>query len=160
YAAVNELLGFAAAAGEHEIVGLASLGEPTYVDAIRGELVDLKEDGSVELNAALFSFLSQPTLVSEKLASLLGGPPRQLGAPIGQREVDLARSASAVGEEAVLRAARFAKKLTGERKLAMAGALAHRAAADGRLLREGLFDDIWIQPAGGDAGGAIGAALD
>src|SRR5262249_42138833 len=146
--------------GEYKMMGLAPYGEPRYKDVILEHLVDLKEDGSVELNLEYFAFLAQPTMTNEKFAALFGGPARKPDAWLTQREMDLAKSIQVVTEEAILRTARHAKKLTGASKLCLAGGVALNCVANGRLLREGPFDDIWIQPAAGDAGCALGAALD
>jgi carbamoyltransferase len=160
YSAFTQFTGFEVNEGEYKMMGLAPYGEPTYVDTILAHLVDLKDDGSVELNLDYFAFLSEPTMTNERFAQLFGGPARASGALITQREMDLARSIQVVTEEAVLRMARYAKKVTGERYLCMAGGVALNCVANGRLLREGPFEDIWIQPAAGDAGAALGAALD
>ena len=160
YSAFTQFTGFEVNEGEYKMMGLAPYGEPKYVDTILTHLVDLKDDGSVELNLEYFAFLSEPTMTNGRFAQLFGGPARASGALITQREMDLARSIQVVTEEAVLRMARYAKNVTGERYLCMAGGVALNCVANGRLLREGPFEDIWIQPAAGDAGAALGAALD
>lgn len=160
YSAFTQFTGFKANDGEYKMMGLAPYGEPKYVDKILNDLVELKTDGSVQLNLEYFSFLSDPTMTNQKFADLFGGPARRPESRISQREMDLARSIQAVTEEAVLRMARHAHTLTGEKHLCMAGGVALNCVANGRLLREGPFEDIWIQPAAGDAGGALGAALD
>ncbi len=160
YSAFTQFTGFKVNSGEYKMMGLAPYGEPRYVDVIRDNLVDLKEDGSVELNLEYFAFLSQPTMTNDKFAKLFGGPARKPDGWLTQREMDLAKSIQVVTEEVMIRTARYAKKLTGEKRLCMAGGVALNCVANGRLLREGVFDDLWIQPAAGDAGCALGAALD
>jgi carbamoyltransferase len=140
-------------------MGLAPYGEPRYADAIRRELIDLRDDGSFRLNLDYFGYLDSLRMTNERFEDLFGGPPRQPETPITQRERDLARSIQVVTEEAVLRLARHAREATGKRHLCLAGGVALNCVANGLLLREGLFDDLWIQPAAGDAGGALGAAL-
>ena len=161
YAAFTQFTGFKVNSGEYKMMGLAPYGEPQYVEAILDHLVDLKKDGSVQLNLEYFAFLHQPAMTNEKFAALFGGPARAPESRITRRERDLARSIQVVTEEAVLRMARHAYEVTeGEQVLCLAGGVALNCVANGRLLREGPFDDIWIQPAAGDAGGALGAALD
>jgi carbamoyltransferase len=160
YSAFTQFTGFKVNSGEYKMMGLAPYGEAKYVDVILDKLVDLKEDGSVELNMEYFAFLSQPTMTNEKFAALFGGPARKTDGWLTQREMDIAKSIQVVTEEALLRTARYAHQLTGEKKLVMAGGVALNCVANGRLLREGPFEDIWIQPAAGDAGCALGAALD
>lgn len=160
YSAFTQFIGFEVNEGEYKLMGLAPYGEPAYVETILKHLVDLKEDGSVELNMDYFAFLSEPTMTNGRFAELFGGPARAPESRITRREVDLARSIQVVTEEAILRMAKHAHRLTGERYLCLAGGVALNCVANGRLLREGPFDDIWIQPAAGDAGGALGAALD
>jgi carbamoyltransferase len=160
YSAFTQFTGFKVNDGEYKMMGLAPYGEPKYVDTIRHHLVDLKPDGSVQLNLDYFAFLSEPTMTNHKFAELFGGPARKPESRITQREMDLARSIQVVTEEAILRMAQHARGLTGERNLCLAGGVALNCVANGRLLREGPFDRLWIQPAAGDAGGALGAALD
>jgi carbamoyltransferase len=160
YSAFTQFTGFEVNEGEYKMMGLAPYGEPKYVDTILKHLVDLKEDGSVELNLDYFAFLAEPRMTNERFDELFGGPPRKRDSWITQRERDLARSIQVVTEEAVLRMGRYAHALTGEKNLCMAGGVALNCVANGRLLREGPFADVWIQPAAGDAGGALGAALD
>ncbi len=160
YSAFTQFTGFQVNEGEYKLMGLAPYGEPRYVDTILKQLVELKDDGSVELNLEYFAFLSGSTMTNQRFADLFGGPPRSAESPITRREMDLARSIQVVIEEAILRMARHAHTLTGARHLCMAGGVALNCVANGRLHREGPFDDIWIQPAAGDAGGALGAALD
>ena len=160
YSAFTQFTGFKVNSGEYKMMGLAPYGEAKYVDVILDNLVSLKDDGSVELNLEYFAFLSQPTMTNDKFAALFGGPARKTDGWLTQREMDIAKSIQVVTEEAMLRTARYAQKLTGEKKLVMAGGVALNCVANGRLLREGPFEDIWIQPAAGDAGCALGAALD
>lgn len=160
YSAFTQFTGFKVNSGEYKMMGLAPYGEPKYVDLIYDRLIDLKSDGSVELNLDYFAYLSEPRTTNEKFAELFGGPPRAPESMITEREMDIARSIQAVTEEAILRMARYAHNLTGEKNLCLAGGVALNCVANGRLLREGPFEDIWIQPAAGDAGGALGAALD
>ena len=160
YSAFTQFTGFKVNEGEYKMMGLAPYGEPKYVDTILKNLVDLKEDGSLELNLEYFAFLSEPTMTKPRFGDLFDGPARAPESVITQREMDIARSIQVVTEEAILRMARHAHTLTGEKYLCMAGGVALNCVANGRLLREGPFEDIWIQPAAGDAGAALGAALD
>lgn len=160
YSAFTQFTGFKVNEGEYKMMGLAPYGEPKYVATILKHLVDLKEDGSLELNLEYFAFLSEPTMTRPRFGDLFGGPGRKPESVITQREMDIARSIQVVTEEAILRMARHAHTLTGEKYLCMAGGVALNCVANGRLIREGPFEDIWIQPAAGDAGAALGAALD
>jgi carbamoyltransferase len=160
YSAFTQFTGFKVNSGEYKMMGLAPYGEPIYVDRILKNVCDLKEDGSVELNMEYFAFLSQPTMTNDKFAALFDGPARKPDAWLTQREMDIARSIQVITEEALLRTARYVHQLTGEKRLCLAGGVALNCVANGRLLREGPFEDIWIQPAAGDAGCALGAALD
>jgi carbamoyltransferase len=159
YSAFTYFTGFRVNSGEYKLMGLAPYGEPRYVDRIRDNLVDLREDGSFRLNLEYFGYLDGLTMTNDRFAALFDGPPRRAETEITQREMDLARSIQVVTEEIVLRMARHARELTGERHLCMAGGVALNCVANGRLLREGPFENLWIQPAAGDAGGALGAAL-
>ncbi len=159
YSAFTYFTGFKVNSGEYKLMGLAPYGEPKYVQRILDELIDLREDGSFKLNLKYFNFLHGLTMTNARFARLFDGPPRKPEAPLTTREMDLARSIQQVLEEIVLRMARFAKKETGARYLCLAGGVALNCVANGSLLRSGLFDDLWIQPAAGDAGGALGAAL-
>jgi carbamoyltransferase len=159
YSAFTYFTGFKVNSGEYKLMGLAPYGEPTYVRAILDTLVDLKEDGSFRLNMDYFGYLDGLTMTNERFSALFGGPPRRAEGEITQREMNLARSIQAVTEEIVLRMARDAHRRTGESCLCLAGGVALNCVANGRLLREGPFRDLWIQPAAGDAGGALGAAL-
>lgn len=160
YSAFTQFTGFKVNEGEYKMMGLAPYGEPKYVETILEHLVDLKQDGSLELNLKYFAFLSEPTMTSPRFCDLFGGPARPPESVITQREMDIARSIQVVTEEAILRMARYAHTLTGEKYLCLSGGVALNCVANGRLVREGPFEDIWIQPAAGDAGAALGAALD
>jgi carbamoyltransferase len=159
YSAFTYFTGFKVNSGEYKVMGLAPYGKPTYVDRILSHLLDLKEDGSFKLNMDYFNYCQGLTMTNQKFAELFGGPPRRPEAPLTQREMDLAASIQKVTEEVVMRLARHVHRQTGEKNLVLAGGVALNCVANGRLLREGPFDEIWIQPAAGDAGGALGAAL-
>jgi len=160
YSAFIYYLGFKVNDGEYKVMGLAPYGEPVYADRIFDRLIDLKEDGSFRLDMRYFNYCTGLTMTNDAFAEIFDGVPRRHpDAPLEQRDMDLARSVQAVTEEIVLRLARTLQRQTGEKRLVMAGGVALNCVANGRLLREGPFDDIWIQPAAGDAGGAIGAAL-
>jgi carbamoyltransferase len=159
YSAFTYYTGFKVNSGEYKVMGLAPYGEPKYVDLILRELVDLKEDGSFTLNTRYFGYLDGLTMTSPAFDALFGGPPRTPETRLTQREMDLARSVQVVCEEIVLRMARTLHRLTGLDDLCMAGGVALNCVANGRVLREGPFRRLWIQPAAGDAGGALGAAL-
>jgi carbamoyltransferase len=160
YSAFTQFTGFKVNSGEYKMMGLAPYGEPKYVRQILDNLVDLKDDGSVELNMKYFGFLQGMQMTNNDFAELFDGPPRKPDSRITRRETDLARSIQEVTEEALLRMARTAHQLTGEDRLCLAGGVALNCVANGRILREGPFRDIWIQPAAGDAGASLGAALD
>jgi carbamoyltransferase len=159
YSAFTYYTGFKVNSGEYKVMGLAPYGEPKYVDLILSELMDLKEDGSYRLNMDYFNYCVGLTMTNGKFDRLFGGPPRKPESKLTQKEMDLARSIQVVTEEVMLRTARHIHRVTGERALCLAGGVALNCVGNGRILREGPFDDIWIQPAAGDAGGAIGAAL-
>jgi carbamoyltransferase len=159
YSAFTNYCGFRINSGEYKLMGLAPYGEPTQREAILGELLDLKADGSFWMNLDYFNFLRGTTMTNERFHRLFGGPPRRPEDPIQQRHMDVARSIQAVTEEVVLRLARHAREITGEKDLCLAGGVALNCVANGRLLRDRIFDRIWIQPAASDAGGALGAAL-
>lgn len=159
YSAFTYFTGFRVNEGEYKVMGLAPYGEPRWVDAILDEIVDLRDDGSFTMDPSFFRYVTGLRMTSPRFDRLFGGPPRREDDPITQREMDLAASVQKVVEEIVLRMARTARDVTGESRLCMAGGVALNAVANGRLLREGTFDEIWIQPAAGDAGGALGAAL-
>jgi carbamoyltransferase len=159
YSAFTGYCGFRVNSGEYKLMGLAPYGEPRYADLIRTELLDLKDDGSFWLNLDYFAFLHGTTMTNARFHRLFGGPPRRPEDPLEPRHMDLARSVQVVTEEVLLRLARHARELTGLPHLCLAGGVALNCVANGRLLREGPFERLWIQPAAGDAGGALGAAL-
>ncbi len=159
YSAFTYFTGFRVNSGEYKLMGLAPYGEPSYVEVIKENLIDIRGDGSFRLNMDYFSYLDDLRMTNEKFSNLFGGPARQPETEISQREMDLARSIQVVTEEIVLKVAQHAFNLTGEKYLCLAGGVALNCVANGRVLREGPFEDIWIQPAAGDAGGALGAAL-
>ena len=159
YSAFTYFTGFEVLDGEYKMMGLAPYGEPRYVDRIREHLVDVREDGSFRLNLRFFGYLDTLAMTNRRFEELFDGPPRTPGSPITRREADLAASCQLVLEEILLKIARHAVALTGQSSLCLAGGVALNCVANGRLLREGPFEDLWIQPAAGDAGGALGAAL-
>jgi carbamoyltransferase len=159
YSAFTYFTGFKVNSAEYKVMGLAPYGEPKYVDAILTELMDLKADGSFRMNMDYFDYCAGLTMTSPKLARLFDGPPRAAEGEMTQREMDLARSVQVVTEEAVLRMARHAHAVTGLPNICLAGGVALNCVANGRLMREGPYRNLWIQPAAGDAGGALGAAL-
>ena len=158
YSAFTYAAGFKVNSGEYKLMGLAPYGEPRYVRAILDELIDLKEDGSFHMDLSFFDYCAGLRMTSPRFDTLFGGPPRAPEAEVTQREMDLARSIQDVTEEIVLRMARHVRRETGEARLCLAGGVALNCVANGKLLRAGVFDDLWIQPAAGDAGGALGAA--
>ncbi len=159
YSAFTYYLGFRVNSGEYKVMGLAPYGEPRFRDLILAELIDLKPDGSLRLNLKYFNFLAGLTMTNRRFAALFEGPRRQPEMALTQRHMDVARSLQAVVEEAMLRMARHAHALTKSSNLCLAGGVALNCVSNGRILREGPFEKIWIQPAAGDAGGALGAAL-
>ncbi|HXU46927.1 MAG TPA: carbamoyltransferase [Thermoanaerobaculia bacterium] len=159
YSAFTYFTGFKVNSGEYKLMGLAPYGEGIYADVIRRELIDLRDDGSFRLNMEYFGYLDGLAMTNDRFAKLFGGPARAPESRITRREMDLARSIQDVTEEVVLRLARHTRELTGKRNLCLAGGVALNCVANGVLLRTGIFDDLWIQPAAGDAGGALGAAL-
>jgi carbamoyltransferase len=159
YSAFTYFTGFKVNSAEYKVMGLAPYGEPRYVQTILDNLIDLKEDGSFRMNMKYFDYCSGLKMTGEKMDALFDGPPRKPESKLTQREMDLARSLQEVTEEIMLRAVRHVHKVTGEKNLVLAGGVALNCVGNGRVLREGPFDDIWIQPAAGDAGGALGAAL-
>ncbi len=158
YSAFTYFTGFKVNSGEYKVMGLAPYGEPKYVKKIYDHLIDLREDGSFKMNMEYFNYCAGLTMTNSKFEELFDGPPREPETKLTQREMDLARSVQEVTEDIMLRMARHVKKVTGERNLCLAGGVALNCVANGKLLREKIFDDIWIQPAAGDAGGALGAA--
>ncbi|MEP6518818.1 carbamoyltransferase family protein [Microcoleus vaginatus] len=159
YSAFTYYTGFKVNSGEYKLMGLAPYGEPKYVDKILNYLIDLKDDGTFRLNMDYFNYTVGLTMTNKKFDELFEGPPRQAEGKLTQREMDIAASIQVVTEEVVLRLCRTVKKELNVDYLCMAGGVALNCVANGRLLREGIFKDIWIQPAAGDAGGALGAAL-
>ncbi len=159
YSAFTYFTGFRVNSGEYKVMGLAPYGKPIYADLIREHLIHLLPDGSFRLDLSYFGFLDSMVMTNQRFADLFGGPPRAQESPITRREMDLAASVQQVTEEVVLATARHAREVTGLDKLVLAGGVALNCVANGLLQREGIFDQIWIQPAAGDAGGALGAAL-
>lgn len=159
YSAFTYFCGFRVNSGEYKLMGLAPYGEPKYVDLILKELVDLKPDGSCRLNQKYFNYCQGLRMTNRRFDRLFGGRPRRPESPLTQREMDLAASVQKVTEEAMLRAGRHVHEQTGMKDLCLAGGVALNCVANGRLLREGPYERIWVQPAAGDAGGALGVAL-
>jgi carbamoyltransferase len=159
YSAFTYFCGFRVNSGEYKLMGLAPYGDPLYVDVILKELIDLKEDGSFKLNMDYFTYPVGLRMTGRRFEQLFGGPARLAEGPLTQREMDLARSVQVVTEEAMLRLARHVHRESGEKNLCLAGGVALNCVANGRIQREGPFERIWVQPAAGDAGGALGAAL-
>jgi carbamoyltransferase len=159
YSAFTYYCGFKVNSGEYKLMGLAPYGEPTFTERILEHLVDLKDDGSLRLNQRYFNYCQGLTMINRRFEGLLGAPRRRPESPLDQHFMDVAASVQKVTEEVVLRAARHVHEQTGQRNLCLAGGVALNCVANGRLLREGPFDSIWIQPAAGDAGGALGTAL-
>ena len=159
YSAFTYYTGFKVNSGEYKVMGLAPYGEPKYVDLIRDHLAEVRDDGSIRMNHECFSYSQGLRMTNSAFDRVFGGKPRRPESKITQREMDLARSIQVITEEAMLKMARFVHKETGMKRLCLAGGVALNCVANGRLLREGPFEDIWIQPAAGDAGGAIGIAL-
>ncbi len=159
YSAFTYFAGFKVNSGEYKLMGLAPYGEPKYVELMLNEIIDLKDDGSFKLNTRYFNYLSGLTMTSRAMDKLFGGAPRRPETPLTQREMDIARSCQVVTEEVMLRIARTVHRETKLKNLCMAGGVALNCVGNGRILREGPFENIWIQPAAGDAGGALGVAL-
>ncbi len=159
YSAFTYYLGFKVNSGEYKMMGLAPYGEPRYKDLILSELIDLKKDGSFRMNMAYFNYCVGLTMISRKFHRLFGGPPRRPESKITRRHMDVAASIQKVCEEIMMRMAQHVYEVTHQKNLCLAGGVALNCVANGRILREGPFERIWIQPAAGDAGGALGAAL-
>ena len=159
YSAFTYFTGFRVNSGEYKVMGLAPYGEPKYVRAIKDHLLEIGDDGSLWMNMEYFTYPHGLRMTGSGFESLFGGPARQPEAPLTQREMDLARSVQEITEEVMLKMARFARRETGLRDLCLAGGVALNCVGNGHILRERIFDDIWIQPAAGDAGGALGVAL-
>lgn len=159
YSAFTYYTGFKVNSGEYKVMGLAPYGEPKYVDLIMNELIDLKEDGSFRMNMKYFNYCVGLTMTNRKFDKLFGGPARKPESQVTQKEMDLARSVQDVTEEIMMRMARHVHQQTGQKNLVLAGGCALNCVANGKILQEGPFEKIWIQPAAGDAGGALGSAL-
>jgi carbamoyltransferase len=159
YSAITYYIGFKVNSGEYKVMGLAPYGVPRYAQVIKDHLIDIKEDGSFSLDMSYFNYCTGLTMTNKKFDELFGGPPRMPESELTQREMDLAASVQAVTEEVVIKLAKGIAKSTGEKNLCLAGGVALNCVANGKLLRERVFENIWIQPAAGDAGGAVGAAL-
>ncbi len=159
YTAFTYYTGFKVNSGEYKLMGLAPYGEPRYADLILDHLIDLKDDGTFHLDMDYFNFAKGLTMTTARFDELFQGPPRKPEDPVTQKDMDIARSIQAVTEEVVLRLGKTVHRELGEDKLCLAGGVALNCVANGRLLKEGPFKEIWIQPASGDAGGAVGAAL-
>ncbi len=159
YSAFTYFCGFKVNSGEYKLMGLAPYGRPEYAGVIREKLLDLREDGSLRMDMDYFRYCQGRTMTGPKFDRLFGGPARKPEGPITQREMDLAASVQAVTEEVMLGMARFAHEQTGQRNLCLAGGVALNCVGNGRILREGPFEKVWVQPAAGDAGGALGVAL-
>jgi len=159
YSAFTYYCGFKVNSGEYKLMGLAPYGQPRYVDRIVGTMVEVEDDGSIWMDMSYFNYCQGLTMTSEKFHRAFGGPPRPPESPITEREMDLAASIQKVTEDVMLNAARHVHAQTGLRNLCLAGGVALNCVANGRIQREGPFEKIWVQPASGDAGGALGAAL-
>jgi carbamoyltransferase len=159
YSAFTYFSGFRVNSGEYKVMGLAPYGDPKYVQIIKDHLVEIRDDGSLWMNMEYFTYPQGLTMTSGGFTKIFGGPPRKPESKLTQREMDLARSIQDITEEVMMKMAAFAHKETGLRNLCMAGGVALNCVGNGRILRDGPFDDIWIQPAAGDAGGALGVAM-
>jgi carbamoyltransferase len=159
YSAFTYYTGFKVNSGEYKVMGLAPYGEPKYLDLIKQKLIDIKDDGSFRLNLDYFDYCTGVTMTNARFDALFGAPPRKPEAPLTQREMDLAASVQAVTEEVVLKLARSVARETGQKNLCLAGGVALNCVANGKLQQQGWFERLWLQPAAGDAGGAVGAAL-
>ncbi|ASU81789.1 hypothetical protein CDO52_02390 [Nocardiopsis gilva YIM 90087] len=159
YSAFTHFCGFKVDSGEYKVMGLAPYGEPRFADVIRDRLVDMRPDGSFRLNMAYFEFHYGEVMTGRAFEEVFGGPRREPEGPLTQREFDLAASVQEVTEDIMLRLARAARTMTGESRLCLAGGVALNCVANGRIVEDGTFDEVWVQPAAGDAGGALGAAL-
>lgn len=159
YSAFTYFTGFRVNSGEYKLMGLAPYGQPIYRDAILDSLIDLKDDGSFRMNMDFFNYCAGMTMTNDRFASLFDGPARVSESRITQREMDIAASIQVVTEEIVLRMAKYVRETTGMSNLCLAGGVALNCVANGKILRERIFDHLWIQPAAGDAGGALGAAM-
>src|SRR5258706_480278 len=158
YSAFTYYTGFKVNSGEYKVMGLAPYGEPRFVPQIKEHLIDIKEDGSFRLNLEYFDYCTGLRMTNAKFDAVFGGPARKPEQRLTQREMDLAASVQAITEEVVMKLARGVAKESGEKNLCLAGGVALNCVANGKLLRDGCFERIWLQPAAGDAGGALGAA--
>jgi len=160
YSAFTYYLGFKVNEGEYKVMGLAPFGEPCFVDKIKDEVIDIKEDGSFRLNMRYFDYCTSLTMTNREFSNLFGNrPPRKPDTPLQEMDMNIARSIQVITEEVVLKLAKTLRKKTGEKNLVMAGGVALNCVANGLLVKEKVFDNLWVQPASGDAGGSIGAAL-
>ena len=159
YSAFTYFCGFKVNSGEYKLMGLAPYGRPIYADRIREHLIEVKDDGSYWMDQSCFTYLAGLRMTGKRFAEIFDGPRREPESLITQREMDLARSVQEVLEDIVIRQARHVRETTGMTRLCMAGGVSLNCVANGKLLREKIFDEIWIQPAAGDAGGALGSAL-
>jgi carbamoyltransferase len=159
YSAFTYFTGFRVNSGEYKLMGLAPYGTPRFVELIKEHLMEIREDGSIWMNMDYFGFLDGLRMTNERFAKLFGGPARQPESEITQREMDLAASIQKITEEVMLKTARYARAVTGKRNLCMAGGVALNCVSNGKIVEAGIFDEVWIQPASGDAGGALGAAF-
>jgi len=159
YSAFTYYCGFRVNSGEYKLMGLAPYGQPRYTDLIKHEIVEIRDDGSIILNMDCFNFCQGLTMTSEKFHDLFESPPRQPESMIEQKHMDISASIQVVCEEIMLKMSRYAQKITGAKNLVLAGGVALNCVANGKILQQGLYDNIWIQPAAGDAGGALGSAL-
>ncbi len=159
YSAFTYFAGFKVNSGEYKVMGLAPYGEPKYVKTIKDHIVEIKDDGSLWMNQEYFTYAHGLTMTGSKMEQIMGGPARQQESKLTQRDMDLARSIQEITEEVMLKMTAFAHRETGMRDLCLAGGVALNCVGNGRILREGPFDQIWIQPAAGDAGGALGVAM-
>lgn len=159
YSAITYYTGFKVNSGEYKVMGLAPYGEPKYANLIKDHLIDIKEDGSFHLDMSYFNYCTGLTMTNERLDTLFGAPASKSEGILTQREMDLAASIQSVTEEVVIKLAAGIRQSTGQKNLCLAGGVALNCVANGKLLRKNIFENIWIQPAAGDAGGAVGAAL-
>lgn len=159
YSAFTYYCGFKVNSGEYKLMGLAPYGQPRFADSILKHVIDLKDDGSFRMDMSYFNYCQGLTMTSERFHALFGGPPRRAESPLTERDMDIAASIQKVTEEVMLRTARHVRKETGMKKLCLAGGVTLNCVGNGHIVREGIFDDVWVQPAAGDAGGALGVAL-
>ena len=159
YSAFTYFAGFRVNSGEYKVMGLAPYGEPRFVKLLKDHVLEIRDDGSLWMNMEYFTYPHGLTMTGSALERLIGGPARKPESKLTQREMDLARSIQDISEEVMLKMTAFAHRETGMRDLCLAGGVALNCVGNGRILREGPFDQIWIQPAAGDAGGALGVAL-